>query len=225
LRLAALLSGDEKLAEIFRRGEDVHAAVAAEVFSVSQDSVTKEMRRRAKVINFGILYGMGVNALKDSLKTDRKDAQDFYNRYFETFKTLAEYLEKTRASAARLGYTTTYFGRKRFFPGIRSKIPYIRAQAERMAINAPMQGTQSDIIKIAMSRIHELFKKKYAGRAAIVLQIHDELMFEVKDADIQHVSAEIRTLMEGVLSKEELRGIPLLVSGEVGQNWGEMSPI
>lgn len=225
LRLAALLSGDEKLTDIFKRGEDVHAAVAAEVFSVPQSEVTYEMRRRAKVINFGILYGMGVNALKESLKTDRKDAQDFYNRYFETFKTLAEYLDATRASAARLGYTKTYFGRKRYFPGIRSKIPYIRAQAERMAINAPLQGTQSDIIKIAMAKIHTLFKDTYPGRAAIVLQIHDELMFEVDKNDVEAVSRDTRLIMENVLSAKELKGIPLIVSGAVGENWGEMKVI
>ncbi len=225
LRLAALLSGDEKLTDIFKRGEDVHAAVAAEVFSVPQGEVTYEMRRRAKVINFGILYGMGVNALKESLKTDRTDAQEFYNRYFETFKTLAEYLDATRASAARLGYTKTYFGRKRYFPGIRSKIPYIRAQAERMAINAPLQGTQSDIIKIAMAKIHALFRDTYAGRAAIVLQIHDELMFEVNEQDVEAVTRDTRHIMENILSAEELRGIPLIVSGAVGQNWGEMKDI
>lgn len=225
LRLAALLSGDEKLTDIFKRGEDVHAAVAAEVFSVPQGEVTYEMRRRAKVINFGILYGMGVNALKESLKTDRTDAQEFYNRYFETFKTLAEYLDATRASAARLGYTKTYFGRKRYFPGIRSKIPYIRAQAERMAINAPLQGTQSDIIKIAMAKIHALFRDTYAGRAAIVLQIHDELMFEVSEQDVEAVTRDTRHIMENILSAEELRGIPLIVSGAVGQNWGEMKDI
>lgn len=225
LRLAAFLSGDPKLTEIFKRGEDVHSAVAAEVFGVSQSEVTYDMRRSAKVINFGILYGMGVNALRESLGTDRKEAQDFYNRYFETFSTLAEYMQKTRTSAARLGYTLTYFGRKRYFPGIRSKIPYVRASAERMAINAPLQGTQSDIIKIAMTRIHEVFKKKYPARAAIVLQIHDELIFEVNEADVPEVAGEVREIMEHVLSKEELHGIPILVSGESGQNWGELKEI
>lgn len=225
LRLAAFLSGDVKLTEIFKRGEDVHSAVAAEVFGVPQSEVTYDMRRSAKVINFGILYGMGVNALRESLGTDRKEAQDFYNRYFETFSTLAEYMQQTRTSAARLGYTLTYFGRKRYFPGIKSKIPYVRASAERMAINAPLQGTQSDIIKIAMTRIHDVFKSKYHGRAAIVLQIHDELIFEVKEEDVKTVADEVRGIMENVLSKEELHGIPILVSGEAGQNWGELKEI
>lgn len=225
LRLAAFLSGDAKFTEIFKRGEDVHSAVAAEVFGVPQAEVTYEMRRKAKAINFGILYGMGVNALRESLGTDRKEAQDFYNRYFETFSTLAEYLQQTRTSAARLGYTTTHFGRKRYFPGIRSKIPYVRASAERMAINAPLQGTQSDIIKIAMTRIHDAFKKKYPGRAAIVLQIHDELIFEVQEDSLPEVAETVREIMEGVLTKEELNGIPILVSGEAGKNWGELQPL
>lgn len=225
LRLAAILSGDPKLSEIFKRGEDVHAAVAAEVFGVSEKEVTYEMRRRAKVINFGILYGMGVNALKESLGTDRAPAQEFYNRYFETFSGLAAYLSKTKASAARLGYTTTLFGRKRFFPGIRSKLPYVRAMAERMAINAPLQGTQSDIVKIAMARVHKLLEEKYKDKGAIVLQIHDELIFEIEQKTVPEISKEIRHIMEHVLSKDETNGVPIIVAGEAGLNWGEMEKL
>ena len=225
LRLAALLSGDEKLADIFRKGEDVHSAVASEVFNVPSSEVTYEMRRRAKVINFGIIYGMGVNALRESLGTTREEAQAFYNRYFETFSKLADYLSKTRASATRLGYTTTFFGRKRYFPGIRSKIPYIRAAAERMAINAPLQGTQSDIMKIAMTRLYALFQEKYSEQAAIVLQIHDELVFEMKEGVAKGAAEDARAIMENVLSKKELNDIPLKVSGEMGANWGEMKEI
>ncbi|MDE2079191.1 MAG: hypothetical protein KGI73_02275 [Patescibacteria group bacterium] len=225
LRLAAILSSDEKLQNIFKRGEDVHAAVAAEVFNVAEKEVTYEMRRRAKVINFGILYGMGVNALREALGTDRATAQDFYNRYFETFSGLAEYLSKTKASAARLGYTTTLFGRRRFFPGIKSRLPYVKAMAERMAINAPMQGTQSDMIKLAMVRIHALLSEKFSGKADIVLQIHDELLFEVENSSVDAVSAEVRRLMEGVLPEKETEGVPILVSGSKGQNWGEMEKL
>lgn len=225
LRLAAMLSGDEKLTDIFVRGEDVHAAVAAQVFGVPQDEVTKEMRRKAKVINFGILYGMGVNALRENLGTDRKEAQEFYDKYFETFSTLARYLEKTKEGAARTGYTTTYFGRKRYFPGMKSPLPFIRASAERMAINAPLQGTQSDIIKIAMSRIHAIFEKKYQGRAALVLQIHDELIVELDTAILKEVSAELKHEMENVLTRAETNSIPILVSAEAGPNWGELEPI
>ncbi len=225
LRLAALLSGDEGLTGIFKRGEDVHAAVAAEVFGVSQDKVDYEMRRKAKVINFGILYGMGVNALRESLGTDRAEAQAFYNRYFETYERLARYLEETKASAARLGYTTSYFGRRRYFPGLKSKLPYVRAQAERMAINAPLQGAQSDIMKLAMTRIHSMIKEGYEGKAALVLQIHDELIFEVDDGALAPFAQEVRRLMENALPKEEMRGIPLTVSSAAGQDWGDMSTL
>lgn len=222
LRLAAILSQDQKLTDIFMRGEDVHAAVAAQVFGISQADVTKEMRRRAKVINFGILYGMGVNALRENLGTDRKEAQEFYNKYFETFSTLAAYLDHTKETASRTGYTTTLFGRKRYFPGMKSPLPFIRASAERMAINAPLQGTQSDIIKIAMARIHALFEREYTGRAHLVMQIHDELMFELDEALVSEVQPKIKAIMEGVLSVTETRGVPILVSAEVGPNWGEM---
>ncbi|MCL9972008.1 MAG: DNA polymerase [Candidatus Pacebacteria bacterium] len=225
LRLAAMLSGDEKLIDIFARGEDVHAAVAAQVFGVPEHEVTKDMRRSAKVINFGILYGMGVNALRENLGTDRKEAQAFYTKYFETFATLARYLEKTKETAARVGYTTTYFGRKRYFPGMKSPLPFIRASAERMAINAPLQGTQADIIKIAMARIHAVFEKKYAGRAALVLQIHDELIVECDEAVLSDVQREVKTIMEGVLTRAETSGVPILVSAEAGPNWADLQPI
>ena len=221
LRLAAILSGDEKLTDIFMRGEDVHAAVAAQVFGVPQNEVTKEMRRRAKVINFGILYGMGVNALRENLGADRAEAQAFYNKYFETFTGLAAYLEKTKATAARIGYTTTYFGRKRYFPGMKSPLPFIRASAERMAINAPLQGTQADMIKIAMVRIHDLFQKEFPD-SHIVLQIHDELIFEVPEKDARSVSKKTKDIMEGVLTRAETNGVPILVSTEAGPNWGDM---
>jgi DNA polymerase I len=225
LRLAAMLSGDEKLIDIFARGEDVHAAVAAQVFGVPESEVTKDMRRSAKVINFGILYGMGVNALRENLGTDRKEAQAFYTKYFETFATLARYLEKTKETAARVGYTTTYFGRKRYFPGMKSPLPFIRASAERMAINAPLQGTQADIIKIAMARIHAVFEKKYAGRAALVLQIHDELIVECDEGVLADVQREVKTIMEGVLTRAETSGVPILVSAEAGANWADLKPV
>lgn len=225
LRLAAILSGDEKLIEIFKNGEDVHAAVAAEMFHVPPDEVNKEMRRRAKVINFGILYGMGVNALREALGTDRTEAQAYLNRYFETFSGLSIYLSKTKASAMRLGYVTTLFGRKRYLPGIKSSLPFVRAQAERMAINAPMQGTQADVIKIAMVRIHELIEKEFKGDAAIVLQIHDELMFEVADSAVASFAPKARAIMESVLTPSQTLGVPITVQGEQGKNWGEMEKI
>jgi DNA polymerase-1 len=225
LRLAAILSGDEKLTDIFAHGEDVHTAVAAQVFNVPPEKVTKEERRRAKVINFGILYGMGVNALKDNLGTDRAEAQDFYNKYFETFSTLAQYLEKTRTTAARLGYTTTFYGRKRYFPELKSPLPFIRASGERMAINAPIQGTQADIIKIAMVRAHALIAKEYKGQASLIMQIHDELMFEIKKEIVDELAPKIKKIMESVLTRAETNGVPITVSTNVGPSWGALKAL
>ncbi|MEK7531285.1 MAG: DNA polymerase [Patescibacteria group bacterium] len=225
LRLAAILSGDEKLTDIFVRGLDVHTAVAAQVFNVPPEKVSKEERRRAKVINFGILYGMGVNALKDNLGTDRAEAQDFYNKYFETFSTLAQYLEKTRQTATRLGYTTTFYGRKRYFPELKSPLPFIRASGERMAINAPIQGTQADIIKIAMVRAHALIEKEYASHASLIMQIHDELMFEIKKELVAELAPKIKKIMESVLTRAETNGIPITVSTNAGQSWDDLKAL
>src|SRR3989344_3693878 len=181
LRLAAILSGDEKLLKIFKDGGDVHAAVASQVFKVAPLKVDREMRRRAKIINFGILYGMGVNALRANLGTTRAEAQEFYTAYFENFSGLATYLEEAKRTAARKGYTETLFGRRRLFEGIRSSIPYVRAQAERMAINAPLQGTQADIIKLAMVQIDkEVAQEGYEEDARLLLQVHDELVYEIR---------------------------------------------
>jgi len=223
LRLAAILSDDEKMIQIFKNGEDVHAGVAAYMFGIHQKDVTKEMRNKAKVINFGILYGMGVSALQKNLKVDRKEAQEFYNTYFEKFEGLAGYLEETKEFAKEHGYTTTLYGRKRFFEGIESRLPFIRAQAERMAINAPIQGTQADLIKIAMVRIDEyLTKEGLKDRVKLVLQIHDEIIFEVEDDLVETISKVVPKIMEDVMTKEEKKGIPILTDCEIGDSWGTM---
>ncbi|PIP73468.1 MAG: hypothetical protein COW88_01940 [Candidatus Lloydbacteria bacterium CG22_combo_CG10-13_8_21_14_all_47_15] len=220
LRIAAVLSGDEKLINIFRRGEDVHAGVAAEVFRVSESEVTKEMRRKAKVINFGILYGMGLNALRGNLGTGREEAAAFYEKYFGVFTGLAAYIERTKRDAAKKGYTETYFGRRRYFPEIKSKIPYIRSAAERMAINAPIQGTQADIIKLAMVRIDRwIAKEKLRDDVRLLLQIHDELIFEIKKDRFSEVAPHISRIMEAVLPDAPL---PIIANVSFGQNWGEM---
>jgi DNA polymerase-1 len=223
LRLAAILSEDPKLMEIFINGEDVHAGVAARVFKVSQDKVDKSMRSKAKVINFGILYGMGVNALKANLKSDRKEAQEFYNEYFATFTGLAQYLDHTKADAERKGYTETLFGRRRYFSGFKSPLPFIRASAERMAINAPLQGTQADIIKIAMKKIDEKIKSdKHADDVRMVLQVHDELVFEIRENLVDKSIKEFKKIMETVIPEEKLHGVPIVAEANVGENWGEM---
>ncbi|MDQ5893081.1 MAG: polymerase [Patescibacteria group bacterium] len=223
LRIAAFLSGDEKLIEIFKRGDDVHASVASEVFEVPLDKVDREMRRIAKVINFGILYGMGVNALRQNLgeTTTRAEAQKFYNDYFEKFSGLAKYLSETKADAARKGYTETFFGRRRHFEGINSKVPFIRAMAERMAINAPIQGTNADIVKIAMKRIDDyLTEKGLQEKAYLILQVHDELVYEIKKEIADELVPEIKKIMETVIDPKDIKGIKCIANSAVGNNWG-----
>ncbi len=225
LRVAAFLSGDKKLIEVFKNGEDVHRGVASRVFGVPFDEVTSDMRRQAKVINFGILYGMGVNALRANLgeQTTRAEAQEFFNAYFNTFTRLAEYLEETKAFARANGYTLTYFGRRRHFPGMNSSAPFIRAQAERMAINAPVQGTSADIIRIAMVRISEFIKKeKLTDVVHMMLQVHDELVFEIKDNEVETIVPKLKEIMETVLSLKETKDVPILAEVKAGPNWDEM---
>ncbi len=226
LRIAAILSGDQKLIEIFRQGKDVHSAVAAQVFGITENEVDKEMRRRAKVINFGILYGMGVSALQLNLGTDRKTAQSFLNAYFENFSGLAEYIEKVKIEAGESGFTKTMFGRRRYFEGIKSKIPFIKASAERMAINAPIQGSQADIIKIAMVRIDEYLKKEnLEERVKLLLQIHDELIYEAEEVVVGSVIPEIKRIMENVLTPEQGLGVPIVANSSRGSNWGNLEVI
>ncbi|PIP86366.1 hypothetical protein COV42_02075 [Candidatus Campbellbacteria bacterium CG11_big_fil_rev_8_21_14_0_20_44_21] len=222
LRIAAILSGDKKLIDIFKKGHDIHNSVAEEVFGVGSGEVTTKMRSHAKTINFGILYGMGVNSLKTALGTDRKTAQEFYNGYFEKFGGLALYLEKTKREAMKKGYTETFFGRRRYFPGLRSKLPFIRAQAERMAVNAPIQGTQADIIRIAMVLIDKNLSSK---DVRLLLQVHDELVYEIREGKVRAVSREIKKTMENVISPDKINGINLAVDVSEGLNWGEMKKL
>jgi DNA polymerase-1 len=200
--------------------------VAAAVFGVEPEAVDHEMRRRAKIVNFGILYGMGVNALKAQLGTSTSEAQQYLEDYFRTFNRLAEYLEETRGAARRQGFTETLFGRRREFSGIKSALPYVRAQAERMAINAPIQGTQADIIKLAMVRIEAMLKEENATEDAhMLLQVHDELVFEIKESRLKDLAKKIQDLMESVMTESETHGIPLLAQAKSGMNWGDLQPL
>ena len=224
LRIAAIMSDDASLIDIFKEGRDVHTEVAARVFHVRDTEVNYEMRRRAKVINFGILYGMGVTALQQSLGTNRKEAQEFYDQYFAAFPRLASYIDEIKADAARVGYTKTLFGRRRYFDGIKSPIPYVRAAAERMAINAPIQGTATgDIPKLAMIEIGKFLHEKNLGY--LLLQVHDELVFEIKEDKVDVCAPMIREIMEGVLSDKQNKGVPITVEGKVGSNWGDMQKL
>jgi len=225
LRVAAIMSKDMKMIDIFRRGEDVHTGVAVRVFCVNAEDVTSEMRRKAKVINFGILYGMGVNALRANLgdDTSREEAQHFLNAYFNTFTRLAEYLEETKEFARNKGYTETLFGRRRYFPGIISNAPFIRAQAERMAINAPIQGTAADVMRIAMNKVYQyLTAENKLNDSKILLQVHDELVFEIKDNLVDKIVPELIKIMENILSEKDSHGVPIKVDVAIGSNWADL---
>ena len=226
LRIAAFLSQDEKLLAIFKSGTDVHKAVAAQVFKVDEKDVTHEMRSKAKVINFGILFGMGVTALQTNLKCTRAEAQQFFNDYFATFTGLAQYLDRVKDEAGRNGYTITYFGRRRYFEGLKSKIPYVRAMAERMAINAPIQGTEADIIKLAMVNIFEWTQKEgLENEVRMLLQVHDELVFEVKENKVKMVTEKIKGIMESIDIPEDTDRIVCVANAEVGENWLETEEV
>jgi DNA polymerase-1 len=223
LRIAAVLSKDPKMIEIFKSGEDVHSGVASYMFGVPLEEVNKEMRRKAKVINFGILYGMGVNALVQNLGSDKKTAQNFYNTYFEKFPGLSSYLDGTKKFVEQNGYTETFFGRRRYFEGLKSKIPYIRAAAERMAINAPIQGTSADIIKIAMKKVDDfIVANNLEEKVFLILQIHDELIYEIAEDLKEEISPKIKRIMEEVMPIEDTLGVPLIVEFESGKNWAEL---
>lgn len=226
LRIAAIMSDDRSLIDIFKRGEDVHRGVALRVFGVNAEEVTAEMRRQAKVINFGILYGMGVNALRQNLGADtpREEAQQFLNAYFHTFSRLAEYLEETKVFARQHGYTETMFGRRRYFPGINSGAGFIRASAERMAINAPIQGTEGDILRIAMIAVDNYLKKNKLDKdVRMLLQVHDELVFEIKENLLDKVLPELKNIMESVFTGKDTKDVPILVEVKVGDNWKELT--
>lgn len=225
LRILAILSGDENLKNAFKEERDPHAIVASKIFGIPLNEVTSEMRRKAKVINFGILYGMGVTALRKNLGTDMKDAQSFYLSYFSGFPSIAGYLESVKNFARQNGFTETLFGRRRYFPAIRSSLPFMRAQAERMATNAPIQGTQSDIIKRAIIVIDEKLKKEgIREKVHLILQVHDELVYEVSK-DIKEKAEEI--ISETMVApfdedKNPLITVPLKVSIHSGHTWGDI---
>ena len=226
MRVLAMLSSDASLVEIFQKGEDIHTSVASRVFRVAPDEVTKEMRRRAKVINFGIIYGMGVSALKTNLGSTRDEAQEFYDQYFITFPQIGAYFEAVKNEATKLGYTETLFGRRRLFSNLRSKIPFVRAMAERMAMNAPLQGTAADFVKIAMIHVDQaLRREKLDSKAELLLQVHDELIFEVDDNEqvLQQLKQVVALEMTNVARGTKGEHVPLTVDIALGKRWGSLN--
>ncbi len=226
LRIAAILSEDSKMIEIFKNGEDIHTSVASKIFAVPISEVTKDMRNKAKTINFGVMYGMGVLALKQNLKVSKEEAEEFLDNYFNTFSGLAQYLESVKVQTSQIGFTQTMFGRKRFFPDINSRIPYIKSQAERMAINAPIQGTEADIIKLAMVKIDEFVKKEnLTSKASLIMQIHDELVYEVSEDFYKEFVKNVIPIMENVLSSKETFGVKVLANASFGKSLGQTTEI
>ena len=218
LRIAAILSKDKKMTKAFKEGKDIHSITASEIFNVKESDVTDDMRRKAKVINFGILYGMGVGALSQGMGVSRDEAERFWEEYFSDFEGVSRFIADTIEKARISGFVETLFGRKRFIPEIYSQIEYIRKEGERMAVNAPIQGTAADIVKLAMVKTHGEIKNKFAGEARQLLQIHDELLFEVKKPNIDDFVRSIKKILEEIYQGE----IKLIVDTKVGVNWGEM---
>ncbi len=219
LRVLAALSIDPDLVKIFKAGKDIHSSVASKVFGVKEKEVTKEMRRRAKVINFGIIYGMGINALRVNLNTTRDEAKKFQDNYFASFPTIKKYFDLVITEARQRGYTETLFGRRRYLPALRSPLPQIKAGAERMAMNAPLQGTAADIIKLAMIRADKDIKEAgLANEVFLLLQIHDELIYEIKTGFVDRARPIIKQAMEQVVKMP----VPIEVSSAVGPHWGEL---
>lgn len=223
LRIAAVLSGDKIMKEAFLKGKDIHAATASAVFNVPEKEVTKEMRRRAKVINFGILYGMGARSLAENLGVSLDEAKKYLEEYFEDFSGVKKYIDETKDAAKSAGFVKTLFGRKRYFPELRNLPEYLHHEFLRMAVNAPIQGTAADIMKIAMVRVYRALREDpaMAQNARMILQIHDELIFEVKDEYVTQAAHIIKREMESAYKNE----IPLTADLKAGANWADMEKI
>ncbi|MCD9527455.1 DNA polymerase I [Photobacterium carnosum] len=217
LRIMAHLSGDQALLDAFREGKDIHAATAAEILGLAIDEVSTEQRRRAKAINFGLIYGMSAFGLAKQLDMGRNEAQDYMNVYFERYPGVLEYMESTRNSAAELGYVETLFGRRLYLPDIKARNGLRRKAAERAAINAPMQGTAADIIKFAMIAVDEWVQQQPQGQVSLLMQVHDELVFEVEASVLDSVTAKVRELMEQAATL----AVPLIADTGCGDNWDQ----
>jgi len=216
LRIMAHLAQDEGLLHAFRNDLDVHRATAAEVFGVELEAVTTDMRRSAKAINFGLIYGMSAFGLAKQIGVDRKQSQAYIDRYFARYPGVLNYMERTRAQAAEQGYVETIFGRRLYLPNINAKNPSLRNGAERTAINAPMQGTAADIIKKAMVTVNGWLDDSGLD-ARVILQVHDELVLEVREDLVDQISQQIRPHMSSAAQLD----VPLLVEVGVGNNWDE----
>ncbi len=216
LRIMAHLSGDASLIDAFAAGEDVHRHTASEVFDTPRDQVTSEQRRYAKVINFGLIYGMSAFGLAQNLDIERAAAQSYMEKYFARYPSVAKYMERTRNEARERGYVETVFGRRLWLPDIGSSNQARRQAAERQAINAPMQGTAADLIKMAMIAVQDWLERERLA-TKLIMQVHDELVLEVPESELDRVKSNVETLMTGVAKLD----VPLVVDAGVGDNWEE----
>ena len=217
LRIMAHLSQDESLLNAFAHDKDIHRVTAGEILGKAESEVTNEERRRAKAVNFGLIYGMSAFGLSKQINIPRKEAQFYIDRYFERYPGVQQYMEQTRQLAAEQGYVETLSGRRLYLPKIRSTNGIEKRGAERAAINAPMQGTAADIIKTAMIKMSEWIKNQSTDNIKMVMQVHDELVFEVKDAFVEQYCTEIKKIMENCYQLS----VPLKVDVGIGNNWDE----
>ncbi|RYU67929.1 DNA polymerase I [Aliivibrio finisterrensis] len=217
LRIMAHLSQDKALLEAFSAGKDIHSATAAEVKGVSIEEVTSEDRRRAKAINFGLIYGMSAFGLAKQIGISRGEAQDYMNVYFERYPGVMQYMEETRLLATEQGYVETLYGRRLHLPEINARNGMRRKAAERAAINAPMQGTAADIIKKAMILVDNWIEAEGNGRVNLLMQVHDELVFEVQEDALDEITNKVKALMESAVELD----VPLVAEADAGNNWDE----
>ena len=215
LRIMAHLSQDAGLLKAFAEGKDVHSATASEVFGVPLEEVTSDMRRKAKAVNFGLIYGMSAFGLARQLDIPRNEAQHYMDKYFERFPGVLEYMERTREEAAEKGYVETLFGRRLHLPDIKARNGARRKAAERAAINAPMQGTAADIIKKAMLKVAQWLATQTTNDIKLLMQVHDELVFEIAKDKVEAFSERICSLMSEAANLD----VPLLVEADYGDNW------
>jgi DNA polymerase-1 len=220
LRALAHISGDAELIKAFREGRDIHTHTAAQVFGVLEAKVTKEMRYRAKAVNFGIIYGMSDFGLARDLKISRAEARDYIEQYFATYHGVRTFMDRVIQEARDKGYVTTLLGRRRYLPEIFSSNRNVRGFGERAALNTPIQGTASDIIKVAMLKVAREMKAQQL-KSRMLLQVHDELIFEVPPAELSVMAALVKKAMENAVTLQ----VPLTVNLEAGPNWYDLKSV
>jgi DNA polymerase-1 len=218
LRIVAAISGDPNMCEAFKQGKDIHTATAAKVYGINEGDVTKEMRYKAKSVNFGIIYGQGAFGLADNLGISRTEAKEIIDNYKKEFPNIQKYMDAQINNAKELGFVETLMGRRRWLRDINSSNFTVRGFAERNAINSPIQGSAADMIKLAMIRVHNEMKKKH-WESKMILQVHDELVFDAVESELPALKELILNCMTGAMILPN--GVPVEAEIGVGKNWLE----